>query len=179
MQYLQNDPAVWAELFRGCKEQAFHFEVRDVYGVPQESEPLRRFLSGEPPLVDDYKSDWLELVRETTGRGIAMGRIRVVTVPHSDYQRWLLSVTDSNVAAGEDIRYVPRHLAGEVPPDDWWMFDSERVVFNLAAENGASAPAMAASTDPRIIEYCQGVRQRLWELAVPYSEYVESDYARR
>lgn len=108
-----------------------------------------------------------------------MSRIRVVTVPHTDYQRWLLSVTGSNVDAGEDIRYVPRHLAGEVPPDDWWLIDNERVVYNLWDEHGSQAEAVAATTDPRIIEYCQGVKQRLWELASPYAEYVDNAHIRQ
>ncbi|MEV0298628.1 DUF6879 family protein [Nocardia sp. NPDC050710] len=179
MQYLRNEWTTWVELFHGCKKQAFHLEARDSYAVPQESERFRRFLDGERPIVDDYKNDWVDLVQETTGRGVMMSRIRVVTVPHTDYQRWLLSVTGSNVDAGEDIRYVPRHLAGEVPPDDWWLIDNERVVYNLWDEHGSQAEAVAATTDPRIIEYCQGVKQRLWELASPYAEYVDNAHIRQ
>jgi hypothetical protein len=108
-----------------------------------------------------------------------MSRVRVVTIPHSDYQRWLLSVTGGNVEAGEDIRYVPRHLAGEVPPDDWWLIDNERVVFNLVDEKGAQADGLAITTDPRIVEYCQSVKQRLWRSATPYAEYVGSTYVRQ
>ncbi|MEC3919748.1 DUF6879 family protein [Nocardia sp. CDC160] len=174
MLHLPNDWSVWLDLFHGCQKQAFHLEVRDSYGVPQESERLRRFLEGEPDLIDDYKSSWVALVQETTARGVEISRVRVVTVPHSDYQRWLLSVTGGNVEAGEDIRYLPRHLAGEVPPDDWWLFDDERVVFNLVDENGSQASAgMAVTTDPRIVEYCRSVKQRLWELATPYAEYAK------
>ncbi|WP_433193594.1 DUF6879 family protein [Nocardia sp. CA-107356] len=174
MQYLRNDWSTWLDLFHGCKAHAFHLEVRDSYAVPQENERFRRFLNGEPPTVDDYKNDWVALVQDTTARGVEISRVRVVTVPHSDYQRWLLSVTSDNVNAGEDIRYVPRHLAGEVPPDDWWLIDNERVVFNLVEQNGAPAEGIAVTTDPRIVEYCQGVKQRLWGLATLYAEYVDS-----
>lgn len=156
--------------FRTCVRSAFHLEVRDSYTTPSESEPLRRFLNGEPTSADYAERPWVQFMRETVARGVSVSRIRLVTVPHSDYQRWLLSITASNVAAGEDIRYVPRHLAGVVPPDDWWLFDEQQVAFNLVDGDGRPS-GMAVTTDPGIVSYCLSVRHHLWELAVPYAEY--------
>ncbi|WSJ19361.1 hypothetical protein OG326_18960 [Nocardia sp. NBC_01327] len=99
-----------------------------------------------------------------------MTRVRVVTVPHSDYQRWLLSITAGNVDAGEDIRYLPRHLAGDVPSDDWWLFDGTTVGFNLVDNDGRPSGA-AITTDPGIAAYCRGVKEKLWRSAVPFNEY--------
>lgn len=176
MQFGSNDPDLWSAMFRECKRDAFHLETRDSYSVPHEAERLRRFLDGEPPPYT--KTPWQDLIRESTGRGMAVTRVRVITVPHTDYHRWLLSVTGYNVDAGEDIRYVPRHLAGEVPPDDWWLLDGERIAYNLVDENGGPA-GIAITTDPRIVEYCEAVRQRLWALATPYYEYIDSEYVKR
>lgn len=162
----------WERLFRAAKESAFHLEVRDTYCEPAESEPLRRFINGEPPPPEYEKSDWTDLIRTISSNGVQVSRVRVVTVPHTDYQRWLLSVTGENVDAGEDIRYVPRHLAGEVPLDDWWLFDGNRVCFNLTDSAGGPA-GIGITTDPGIAAYCRGVRQRLWELATPYREYIK------
>ncbi|UGT40179.1 hypothetical protein LTV02_29715 [Nocardia yamanashiensis] len=162
----------WDHLFHECRQSAFHMEVRDTYAVASESEPLRRFLAGEPP--PDYdKSDWTGLIREMTGRGVVVNRVRVITVPHSDYQRWLLSVTDENVEAGEDIRYLPRHLvdAADVPRDDWWLFDGTRVAFNLVDQAGRPA-GVAVTTDPKIAAYCGDVKDRLMSMATPYREYI-------
>ncbi|SUA77674.1 Uncharacterised protein [Nocardia otitidiscaviarum] len=114
-----------------------------------------------------------------TARGVRTNRVRVVTVPHSDYQRWLLTVTSGNVEAGEDIRYLPRHLVTDVPSDDWWLLDNERVVFNLVDEHGVQADGIAITTDPRIVEYCCGAKQRLWDMATPYADYIDSAYARQ
>ncbi|MGW4245730.1 DUF6879 family protein [Nocardia sp. NPDC004722] len=175
MQFRSSDPALWATLFRECERDAFHLETRDSYSVPHEAERLRRFLNGEPPPY--VKTPWQELMRETTGRGVPVTRVRVVTVPHTDYHRWLLSVTGFNVDAGEDIRYVPRNLAGEVPPDDWWLMDGERVVYNLVDEHGGPA-GIAITADRRLVEYCETVRQRLWKLATPYAAYAESPHVR-
>ncbi len=169
MEFRSNDR--WVELFEVTRTSAFHLEVRDTYAEPEESEPFRRFLDGVPEPPGGYdKSDWLELVATLAQRGVTMSRVRVVSVPLSDYQRWLFSVTGSSVAAGEDIRYLPRHLAGEVPPDDWWLFDGERVAFNVVDSTGKPAGA-AVTTDPVIAAYCRGVRERLWNLATPFAEY--------
>lgn len=172
MQLLHGNP--WPDLFGECKREAFHLEVRDTYAVPQESEPLRKFLDGEP---DDFAwfTDWKQLVQHTTDRGVAVRRVRVVTVPHVDYQRWLLTLTAVNAEAGEDIRYLPRHLvdAGLVPSDDYWLLDEERVFFNLVDANGRAAGATALTTDARIVEFCRTAKEHLWALATPYADYVK------
>ncbi|WP_159844977.1 DUF6879 family protein [Nocardia sp. CY41] len=169
MELRQNSP--WPDLFRQAKRSAFHLEVRDTYAVPSESEPLRRFLAGEPRLNDDeFWDSWGSLVRETTDRGVTVSRVRVVTVPLTDYQRWLLSETGDNVAAGEDIRYLPRHRAGDVPQDDFWLFDDEVVGFNLVDAGGNPAGG-AVTTDPGIASHCQRVKERVWSLATPFADF--------
>ncbi len=102
-----------------------------------------------------------------------MSRVRVVTVPHTDYQRWLLSVTGPSVAAGEDIRYINRSAIdpAQVPTDDYWLFDDETVAFNLVDSEGVPA-GPALTTDAGIVEYCRTAKEQLWRAAVPYDEYV-------
>ena len=60
----------------------------------------------------------------------------------------------------------------------WWMFDDERMAFNLTGEDGKPG-GLAVTADPGIAAYCQTVRKHLWELAVPYAEYVDSHYTRQ
>ncbi|MFI5779529.1 DUF6879 family protein [Nocardia sp. NPDC051570] len=162
------------DLFEGTQKFAFHMEVRDSYAVPEEAEPLRRFLAGESEEDDGYdNNDWIDLVTTLAARGVGMSRIRVVTVPHSDYQRWLLSVTGSSVDAGEDIRYVARDSVdrASIPTDDWWLFDDAIVAFNLT-DHEARPVGPGITTDPGVVGYCREARERLWKLAIPYEEYV-------
>lgn len=164
-----DDP--WVDLLRGARKSAFHLEVKDTYAVPEESEPLRRFLAGEPDNGYDL-DEWADMIRSLAAQGVTMSRVRVVTVPHTDYQRWLLSVTGPSVAAGEDIRYINRSEVdpAEVPADDFWLIDDEIVAFNLVDSEGVPVgPAITA--DPGIVEYCRTAKERLWRLAIPYSEY--------
>ncbi|GGL38740.1 DUF6879 family protein [Nocardia jinanensis] len=170
MLLVADDP--WTDWFHGLQRSAFHLEVRDSYVEPSEDNRFRAFLAGEA-VPDEPPVPWHALMHRVTGRGVSVTRVRVVTVPHSDYHRWLLSITGRNIRSGEDIRYLPRHDAGEVPPDDFWLFDDERVVYNLADDGGRPAGA-ALTTDPRIVDYCRSVRDRFWKLATPYMEYVTS-----
>ncbi|WP_231390204.1 DUF6879 family protein [Nocardia sp. CNY236] len=161
------------ELLQESRNEVFHLEVRDSYGEPGEDEAFRCFVNNEPFDYREWFQDWYDFVKELTARSVSVSRVRVVTVPHSDYQRWLLTLTTLNVEAGEDIRYLPRHLAGKLPRDDWWLVDSETVVFNLSDKDGRSVGGSAVTTDPEIVSYCRNVRDRLWSLAMPYAEYTQ------
>ncbi|MDW5326602.1 DUF6879 family protein [Plantactinospora sp. KLBMP9567] len=159
-------------LLRTFDRTAFHLEVQDTYHTSEESEPLRLFLEGKP---DDFAwhQPWLSLVAETTAAGRRVTRARVVTVPHVDYVRWGLTVAKLNIAAGEDIRWLPRHQAGgiDLPFDDYWLFDDSRVVFTIFEPSGQFAGG-AETTDPYIVERCRTVHRQVWQRAVPHAAYV-------
>ncbi|MEU0541922.1 DUF6879 family protein [Nocardia sp. NPDC005978] len=161
------------ELLREARHDAFHLEVRDSYGVPGEDEPFQRFLNSEPFDYRSWFQDWTEFVQELTARQVSVSRLRVVTVPHSDYVRWSLTIAPMNVEAGEDVRYLPRLDAGQVPPDDFWVIDNRVVVYSLVGKDGRSPGGAAVSTDPELVAYCQRTRERLWRLATPFSDYAQ------
>ncbi|MFE9786259.1 DUF6879 family protein [Nocardia salmonicida] len=169
---LIDEPDLWGSLFAECECEAFHLETLDAYAVASESEPLRQFLAGEPSDTSWF-DPWRKLMQDTTSRGATVRRVRVVTEPLSDYHRWLLTLTPENITAGEDIRYLPRHLAGQAPTEDYWLFDDDRVAFHArdAADRGL---AMVVTDDPGLVQYCIDQRNRLWELATPFADYAGS-----
>ncbi|MBF6358229.1 hypothetical protein IU449_27405 [Nocardia higoensis] len=167
MQHLSGDAV--DSLWRDARRSAFHLETHDTYNVPAEAEPLRRFLAGEPA-EDRSDRPWTRMMLEVTARGVHVSRVRVVTEPLSDYQRWLLSITGVNAAAGEDIRYLPREKAPVRGPDDFWLFDDRTVAFNLVDAEGKPA-GLAVTDDPSIAAVCRFARDTLWQAATPYSEY--------
>ncbi|WP_036501363.1 DUF6879 family protein [Nocardia violaceofusca] len=163
------------DLFRRAQREAFHLEVRDNY-YPDDYPPLRRFLTGA---TDDFQwfEPWLDHVRNTKRRGVAVNRARVVTVPHSDYTRYAKYVARLNVEAGEDIRYLSRHRIDPelLTTDDWWMFDDSVVAFTIF-EPGIDGRWLggAVTTDPQLVAYIRSVKERVWSLAVPLADYDES-----
>ena len=115
------------QLFHSFAHTAFRLEVFDRYDATYENESLRKFLAGEP---DDlpWMQSWLDMLREATSAGRSFARVRVVTTPLNDYSRFGVWCSRLTGRAGEDIRYLPRDQAGELPTHDYWLFDSRKLV---------------------------------------------------
>jgi hypothetical protein len=152
--------------------RAFHLEQRDAYHVAAEDEPFGRWLRGEP---DDYAwhRDWLNFLHRATAAGVAVQRVRLASVPHSDYIRWGLAVSPRNIEAGEDIRYLPRHLTEgiELPDEDFWLLDDDTLILSVFSAD-ARIGGFAREADPELLGQCLVVRDQLWDRAIPYAQYV-------
>jgi hypothetical protein len=157
-------------LLRASK-RAWHIELRDTYNVQSEDEPFQRFLNGEP---DSYEwlDEWLSFIREVSAAGVAVQRARIVTVPHRDYTRWGFAVAPHSIDAGEDIRYLPRHLAEDIdfPQEDYWLFDDDTLVLSVFSEDGRTG-GFAREPDLDLTEHCRTVRDQVWSRAIPFAEY--------
>lgn len=117
----------FGKLFDAYRYTARRLEPRDRYNTEYSVEPRRRFLAGE--LTDySFMDDWTDEVRGWSAQGKRMARVRVVTEPLTDDARFSLHVARLNVAAGDEIRYLPRQRARELdlglPDEDYWVFDS-------------------------------------------------------
>jgi hypothetical protein len=103
--------------------------VRDRYDADYENESLRKFLAREE---DDlpWMRDWLAMIREATSKGRRFTRVRVVSLPLTDYSRFGVWCAQFTNGAGEDIRYLTRDRAdaGKLPHHDYWLFDSRKLV---------------------------------------------------
>lgn len=168
MLLMQADP--YPDLLRSCAREAFHLEVRDSYGVAVETAPLQRFLSGEQDFDLEWFRPWQSIVEEVTSRGVGVRRVRVVSEPLTDYHRWSLTVTPENIRAGEDIRYLPRHVAEQVPAEDFWLLDDERVAFHTRDPEGRGL-GVAVTTEAWIVGYCVEIKRHMWEQAIPFDDY--------
>lgn len=116
-------------MFEAFEHTAFRLEVRDRYDAPYENESLQKFLAGEQDGLP-WMQSWLALLREQTPQGRRFARVRVVSMPLTDYSRfgvWCAQFTDG---AGEDIRYLTRDQAQAegLPAHDYWLFDSRTLV---------------------------------------------------
>ncbi len=153
------------------RKRAFHLEQRDTYNVAGEDEPFRRWLRGEP---DDYAwhADWLGFVRQATAAGVQVQRVRLASVPHSDYVRWGLDVSPLNIEAGEDIRYLPRHLADgiDLPDEDYWLLDDDTLILSVFSADGRTG-GFAWPLSPGLLRACVTVRDQLLERAIPFAQY--------
>ncbi|MEV0621667.1 DUF6879 family protein [Nonomuraea sp. NPDC050404] len=117
------------DLFESFRESAYRLESRSRYNSPDESSAIQRFQHGNPDTDYLWSRPWLDSIRAQTAEGKQYRRVRVVDIPPQPYSRYALWSVQGNLAAGEDIRYLPRDAASQlgIPHLDVWLFDSVRV----------------------------------------------------
>ena len=168
-------PATYDDLNRLCRgiRQSFvHLETRDSYGTEVELPHLAKWRRGEP---DDFAwlGWWLEMLRGHRAAGRTCRRLRIVSEPLSEYQRWTLSHAAQFVDAGEDIRYVPRpRLVSVALPGsgDFYVFDDDLALFLHYAGNGTNA-SFEVTEDVRVVRGCAEAFEAAWARAVPFRDY--------
>jgi len=159
------------ELLRACTSSAVHLEMRD--GYTPDDPWFQAWLAGDR---EDFQRrltrPWLDLIREVTTRGVQVRRARVVSEPASDYIRFEHATTDSNASAGEDIRWLPRHLATGLllPANDYWVFDGQRAQFNYFSGAGQFLETRTGD-DPAIVKQCAAAFEAVWERAFSHQDY--------
>lgn len=101
-----------------------------------------------------------------------MRRARIVSEPVSDYIRYEHAGTVVNVAAGEEVRWLPRRRASDIPlpGNDFWLIDGRLVRWNHFTGEGASA-AGEISEDPAVARLCGRAFEAVWDRAIPHHEY--------
>jgi hypothetical protein len=165
----------FAELLRQAQHSAVHLEMRDVYAVDHERESFARWRAGHRLDPDDRASwwrPWLDLISEAVARNVVVRRARIVSEPVSEYIRYEHSGTFTNVAAGEQVRWLPRRRASDIalPGNDFWLFDGALVRWNHFTGDGASAGPELTDA-PAAAKLCASAFESVWERAVPHDQY--------
>lgn len=163
------------ELIADCSHSAVHLEMRDVYAVDYEKGPFADWRSGfrhDPADRESWWRPWLDLIVETVSRGVVVRRARIVSEPVSEYTRFLYDGTFTNVAAGEQVRWLPRRQAAglALPGNDFWLFDDRWVHWNHFAGDG-SLTGEEITDDPGAATLCATAFEAVWQRAVPHDQY--------
>jgi hypothetical protein len=165
----------FSDLIRSVRASAVHLEMRDTYGVENEIEGFAAWKQGrrlDPEDRDSWWRPWLDLVQEVTAKGVVVRRARIVSEPVSDHIAFEHSGTFTNVAAGEQIRWLPRRSASDLalPGNDSWLFDGRLVQFNIFDGVGRWVNTNQTE-DPAVAELCASAFEAVWERAVPPEKY--------
>jgi hypothetical protein len=165
----------FADLLRSVERSAVHLELRDAYGMGNEAAGFEAWRRGHRLDPNDRASwwrPWLDLVQEVTAKGVLVRRARVITEPASEYIRYEHSFTFTNVAAGEEVRWLPRAGAAELtlPEHDFWLFDGRLVQFNVFDDNGRWIRT-DQTEEPTAVGACVTAFDEVWERAIPHENY--------
>jgi hypothetical protein len=154
------DLAWWLENF---KQSAFRLEALPAYSMPEEAEMLTAFRRGERVrLPEDHP--WPPLVRTHCSTGKVMQRVRVVSHPLTDYERFELSLYPHSVDAGEDIRITDDPSLRYA---DFWLFDSQTVIVIRYDAEGR----FTGIHQPSDVVTYRAIRDRVLEYSIPLAEF--------
>ncbi|MFE3504661.1 DUF6879 family protein [Kitasatospora sp. NPDC059160] len=174
---MQSNVPDFETLLRETTKSAVHLEMRDAYGVGDESSGFARWLrTGERDNNpnSDYWRDWVEMIRATVDRGVVIRRARIVSEPVTDYIRYEHGGTNVNLASGELVRWLPRRLASDIalPGNDFWVFDGKLVQFNYFTGAGDWAqPPKELRTEPQVVRLCATAFEAVWDRAIPHEKF--------
>jgi hypothetical protein len=146
-------------------------EMRDMY--TPDDEVYLRWKAGEEVDIRKEFQDWYDLMVSTISRGVSVRRLRVMSEPITDFLRHEYeSTADLNLAAGEDVRWLPRRQASDLafPGNDFWVFDDEVVRFGYFAGDGTYL-GMEIVKDPAVVQLCSGSFETAWERSIEHRNY--------
>jgi len=165
----------WPELLGSATRSAVHLEMRDSYAVDYEKGPFADWRAGfrhDPADRASWWRPWLDLIQETVSRGVVVRRARIISEPVSEYTRFLYDGTFTNVAAGEQVRWLPRRRASDIalPGNDFWLIDGRLIRWNHFTGEGASAGG-EMSEDPAAAKLCAEAFEAVWDRGIPHDQY--------
>ncbi|MEV7212067.1 DUF6879 family protein [Kitasatospora cineracea] len=164
-------PSVLPVLFREFEHTAWRLESQPSYEADRRSARYAEWLRGDP-WPDESAGPWYASRRALTETGRRIERVRLVSSPPTEGERYLLARAPLTIAVGEDIRCLDRGQAQALglPHADFWLFDSRTVaLFHYEGERQLGIELVA---DPAaVLPYCQ-IRDAAWHYAVPHSEFV-------
>jgi hypothetical protein len=160
-----------SHLFAEFRHTAWRLETRRGYASDRSSPKWARFLAGEDVAADPDNA-WRDNVRAQTAQGKRFERVRLVDEPLTQGQEFLLASGLGNVAAGEDIRNLPRAEAERLrlPDFDFWLFDSKTLV-RFAFDDEDTTLGVYVTEDPaEVLAACQA-RDTAWHYATRTAEF--------
>jgi hypothetical protein len=151
-----------------AKTSLFRFEFLQEFNVPQESDALKMWQDSKK--VDkEYFQRWWNFVKEKTGKGVVMQRVRLVKLPLTDYTRWELAVHDMTAKFGDDIRVIKEADYKKLGLDlkDFWVVD-DTVVLDM--EYNKAGEYIDSAVMPQIDKYLQA-KKLLLAKSVPLKKF--------
>jgi hypothetical protein len=121
---------------------------------------------------------WLDMLREARVAGRRFARVRVVTLPLTDYSRFGVWCAQFTNEAGEDIRYLPRDQAADLPRHDYWLFDSRKLVKMLYRDDDSFIGGELID-DPAVVVQHNYWRDAAWHQAVRRDEFASAQHIER
>lgn len=170
MRKLINADTEFTALFSTVTRSSWRWECQGDYTVDHEK--VQRWRSGETQ-QENERDDWVVYIRGLRQAGIPFERVRTLTEPLTDYLVWMLAITNWNVDAGEDIRWIKESRARELDMIDYdfYLLDDNRVVIMHFDDDKVLTGAEVVDDEDVVAEH-RAWRDTVWPHAVRHREYL-------
>jgi hypothetical protein len=164
------DLAWWLNNFQ---DSAFRLETLPAYRVEQEVEWFAEWQrSGTVPELTPDNDSWCKLVNEAKSAGRRMQRVRLVTTPLTEYERFELATFRDSVAAGEEIRVCHRESWERIETaddnlSDFWLFDEQTTIMLRYDAEGRFQ-----GTENGVSSTCTRQRDLALEHSIPLADFL-------
>ncbi|WP_344400919.1 DUF6879 family protein [Promicromonospora sukumoe] len=157
-------------MFANFQHTAYRLELRDRYSSSDNQKPLREWVeTGTTDMA--WIDPWLAKVRAAADEGRFYRRVRVVSLPPTDYTRYSTWAARLNVEAGEDIRYLDRdQVPAGLPEFDYWLFDS-RTAARMHFDDEDVLLGFDLVTDPAELVELSYWRDAAWHHAITRDDF--------
>lgn len=157
------------QLLNDFKESAFRLETLSEYNVPTETK-AREYFRTNGTIPEGHNDEWLRLIKQNVSAGKTMKRLRILTLPLTEYEQFEMAAYKGNIAAGEQIRFLKNKKLK--PIQDFWAFDNKWIARMLYDDRGAWLGAEVSEMnedDQRIV----AAWIKVWESAKSINEAVD------
>ncbi|MBO2452964.1 hypothetical protein J4573_38140 [Actinomadura barringtoniae] len=157
------------ELLQSAQE-ILKVELRDNYAA--DAGNFAAWRTGGFAGIAEVAQQWADTVASDLTEGRTWRRVRVVSEPLSEYQRYAYDFAGPAVAAGEDMRYLPRRLVSvlPLPGNDCFVLDGEVAMFNVLDGRDDRAE-FQVYRDSEAVKFCRDAVTAAFAMAIPHHEY--------
>lgn len=159
------------------QQSIFRLETLSMYQVPKDFIIFKTWKK-DKSIVNKAFRDWFHLLEKTKKRQVTMQRVRIITLPLSEYLKYEVDVWKQSAKKGEQIFFLESKLYQELikqlqlKPKDFWLFDNNRVILFHYNKKGNFLKEELVQNKKTIKQY-ENFKEILLERSLPLKKFVK------
>lgn len=170
--------SITEKVWNKAQKNIFRLEAIPEYNVPED---LVLFNKWKQSKLESDKAflKWLEGLNKTKERGVKMQRVRIVSLPFSDYIKYEIDFWKHSTKQGENILFLEakryEHIKQKFnfEPKDFWIFDDKILIIFHYDEKGDFVKEKLIPDKETIKKYVE-LKRELLDHAIPMDEFLKS-----
>lgn len=172
------------KVWHKANNNIFRLEALPEYEVGYDLVNFQKFKKGEKrndnmAWLSAEDKEWLALLSDTTKKGVNISRVRVVSVPFSDYLKYEIYYWQSfSIKRGEGILFIKNDEYEKIKlkllfkPEDFWLFDDkELIIFHYTLKGEIKREEYVK--DKQIVKLYKNFKKELFNKTLPMQQFMK------